>query len=274
MCDNQITSIDPLPSLSHMQVLYLQGNTLSADSLDGIFTEEGTLVWSDLKIIDVSRNRKMNRTDPLLHLYQLSQDTSLQFGYEYEYVTGDPVGLPHTVDVNGTEVQYVTYEDFGARCDGVYDDFLSMVNAHSYANAYNCEVHGVEGKTYHIFKFYTPAVTVKTSVNWNGATLFIRDEDIEELHTQYVSPFTIPNIVNMVTIDNRDWTIHHHTHTLKPYTRSAFKQIYSVRGFLFTANNLEISHIHHTVTPDTFAGCEQGLFRFHHSYSRNYYCLT
>ncbi len=116
----------------------------------------------------------------------------------------DTSNLPKK-DQNG--VAYVTYEDFGARCDGVYDDFIAIRNAHIFANKNGCEVRGTEGKTYHIFKYYEEPVTVNTNVDWKNANFIIHDEEIEQVSGRHQSIFRFTNIVDKFEIKNPTWTI-------------------------------------------------------------------
>lgn len=118
--------------------------------------------------------------------------------------------MPH-YDNNGTK--YITYEDFGARCDGTYDDFIAIRNAHLFANKYGYEVRGTEGKTYHIYNYYGSSITITTNIDWQNANFIIHDEDIEEISGRYEELFKITSneAKDIVNIRNPDWTINTNT---------------------------------------------------------------
>ena len=71
------------------------------------------------------------------------------------------------------------YADFGAVGDGVTNDFEAIKRCHEYANENGCEVKATEGKTYYIGKTDGEYVSVKTSVDWTGASFFIDDKAID-----------------------------------------------------------------------------------------------
>ena len=78
-----------------------------------------------------------------------------------------------------TEVKgYVTYEDFGAKGDGITDDMPSIVACHEYANLHGLEVRGDDGANYYIGGKNITAV-IKTNVNWGKAKFTIDDREIE-----------------------------------------------------------------------------------------------
>ena len=208
LCDNAITRIDSLYSLPDIEVLYLQGqgSVIERDACDGIVVND-ELVWKKLKKIDLSRTWSLWRRPSLKFLFDLDRAGKIEFGCSYRFIDEYPSTLPH---VDGSGVKYVTYEDFGARCDGEYDDFLAMVNTHEYANIYNVEVRGTPGKTYHIFMHYTPQVSVGTNVNWMGAKFVIHDEDIEEKKAQSRRILCFNNTGSASAwgeITNPSWTI-------------------------------------------------------------------
>ena len=73
----------------------------------------------------------------------------------------------------------VYYNDFGAVGDGVANDFLAIKACHAYANENGCEVSANEGFTYLIGKTDGDYITVKTSVDWTGATIIFDDKVID-----------------------------------------------------------------------------------------------
>lgn len=70
-------------------------------------------------------------------------------------------------------INYVTYEMFGAKCNGVFDDGVAIKNAHDYANANGLPIKADGSKTYYIKS--CDDILVKTNVDWNGATFIIDD---------------------------------------------------------------------------------------------------
>ena len=73
---------------------------------------------------------------------------------------------------------YITYEMFGAKGDGIYDDGLAIKSAHEYANEYNLEIIVNSSKTYYI-KNVTD-IPIKTNVNFGQAKFIIDDRDGNE----------------------------------------------------------------------------------------------
>ena len=67
---------------------------------------------------------------------------------------------------------YITYEEFGAIGDGVYDDGIAIKAAHEYANTRDLKVIAT-GKTYHIKE--TVEIPIMTDTDFNGATFIIDD---------------------------------------------------------------------------------------------------
>ncbi len=77
-----------------------------------------------------------------------------------------------------TFTDYVTYEDFGAKGDGVTDDLEAIVNTHSYANENGLSVLACETATYYIGGKNMTA-TVKTDTDWSTAKFIIDDTSVE-----------------------------------------------------------------------------------------------
>ena len=72
-------------------------------------------------------------------------------------------------------VSVVRYSDFGAKGDGIADDFNAIKAAHDYANQGGQKVFGDEGKTYYIGNNFTSEIIVNTDVDWKGATFIVDD---------------------------------------------------------------------------------------------------
>jgi len=209
-------------SLVNLKELILGNNWLY--DITG-FYKNNTIQFKNLKKIDLSKNESIEtmskneieqnwttRVENNLNVLKLLQKDIDELNDEN--IT-DTSNLPH-YDANG--VAYVTYDDFGARCDGIYDDFIAIRNAHLFANKNGYEVRATQGKTYHIFKYYEEAVTVKTNVDWQNANFIIHDENIEKVSGRYQSIFKFTNITDSVTIDKPNWTIGKETKMLSNIT--------------------------------------------------------
>ena len=74
---------------------------------------------------------------------------------------------------------YVAYEDFGAKGDGMTDDYQAIYNAHVYANEHNLKIRGKSESTYYI-KDIPTEIPIKTETDWNGANFIIDDRGITD----------------------------------------------------------------------------------------------
>ena len=72
----------------------------------------------------------------------------------------------------------VYYSDFGAKGDGVTNDFYAMKAAHAYANEIGAKVLGNKDAVYYVGKTGGEVISVKTSVDFCGAHVIIDDRDI------------------------------------------------------------------------------------------------
>ncbi len=78
--------------------------------------------------------------------------------------------------------KFVCYSDFGARGDGVTNDYFAIRAAHAYANENHMPVRAESGKTYLISDTVedgkVEAIKIRTDTDWCGATIIIDDTDV------------------------------------------------------------------------------------------------
>ena len=81
-----------------------------------------------------------------------------------------------------SDKKYVTYEEFGAKGDGVSDDFFAMKAAHDYANENGLAVKANDSATYYIHETRlngeVQSIIIKTDTSWGDANFIIDDSDI------------------------------------------------------------------------------------------------
>ena len=81
------------------------------------------------------------------------------------------------------ENKYVFYEDFGAKGDGVTDDFLAFKAAHDYANENGLAVKAKAGAVYYLHDTLVDgavaSIEIRTDVDWTGAEVIVDDSDID-----------------------------------------------------------------------------------------------
>jgi hypothetical protein len=93
---------------------------------------------------------------------------------------------------------YVTYEEFGAKGDGIADDFPAIYAAHVYANEHGLTVRARDDATYYILKTRVnvdgesviKSAPIKTDVEWGEANFIIDDTDITSKGPDYAMSYT------------------------------------------------------------------------------------
>ena len=81
-------------------------------------------------------------------------------------------------EVHKRDVSIVYYEDFGAIGDGVTNDYEALYRTHEFANLCGQTVKGNPNATYYIKEPKIGTITVRTNVDWQGASFIIDDRDI------------------------------------------------------------------------------------------------
>ena len=84
-------------------------------------------------------------------------------------------------------MNYVSYLDFGAKGDGISDDFQALYDAHVYANERGIKVKGSQNAVYYIGRAsFGKSIPVMTDVDFGGATFIIDDSGLPP-HTKQAS---------------------------------------------------------------------------------------
>ena len=95
--------------------------------------------------------------------------------------------------------KYLTYEQFGAKGDGVTNDFPAIMATHEAANEKGLPVKATDGKTYYIGNTTGTAV-VRTDVDF-GTARFIIDDSRVSLEDREDYIFRIESSLEPFTID-------------------------------------------------------------------------
>ena len=120
-----------------------------------------------------------------LSTYQTKTDDNLETNNKT--ITG-------AVNELNSYINYVTYEMFGAKSNGEYDDGIAIKAAHEYANKHNLPIIADGSKTYYIKE--TNLIPIKTNTNWNGAH-FIIDQTVGDITKEV---FTIKKSMSVISI--------------------------------------------------------------------------
>lgn len=92
----------------------------------------------------------------------------------------------------------VYYSAFGAKGDGIADDFAAIRAAHAYANAHGLPVHADEGAKYYIGPGET--AVIRTDTDWTGAVFIIDDRKLTQAE-RGVAVFRVEATKPMYKID-------------------------------------------------------------------------
>jgi hypothetical protein len=102
-----------------------------------------------------------------------------------------------------SDKKYVTYEEFGAKGDGVTDDFFAIKAAHDYANENGLAVKANDAATYYIHETRVDgepqSAVIKTDTDWGEANFIIDDTDISLFKDASTYPLHKANIFKIVS---------------------------------------------------------------------------
>ena len=118
----------------------------------------------NLTIICEIEARFSDTFDEFIEAEILSQSGTAEFGANYTYTK---------------DIRKVYYSDFGAKGDGVTDDFFALKATHDYANANLLDVYADPNATYYIGNANgTVAIPVRTNTYFRACTFIFDDENV------------------------------------------------------------------------------------------------
>lgn len=150
-----------IPVKTAEEKAFIISSSLNSDNSFTLSVENGNIYITGSVNVGISRGIAAFSDEVLL-----TADGTCNFedGYKYTKVFTD----------------FVTYEQFGARGDGVTDDLAAIVSTHEYANANGLQVLAKETATYYIGGKAKTAV-IKTDTDWSTARFIIDDTSVEKI---------------------------------------------------------------------------------------------
>ncbi len=127
-----------------------------------------------------------------------------EFANEKIFNAGKNVTLDSSLNWE-KNVKVVNYSEFGAKGNGIDDDYAAIKATHEYANAGGQKVLGNSTARYYIdSETFTSAILVKTDVDFQGATFIIDDRgDVAyEKRSQALFMFRSDNEVKEISVKN------------------------------------------------------------------------
>lgn len=123
--------------------------------------------------VSVTLDNKISNVNKLLNDLK-SNVYSLENGQAFEKKINENIKtISSQLDTIIQQRGYVTYEDFGAKGDGVTDDGNAIKQAHLKANELNKFVFCPTPKEFYVKEIEN--IPIETNVNWNGSTIIIDD---------------------------------------------------------------------------------------------------
>ena len=96
------------------------------------------------------------------------------------------------------QAQYVTYSQYGAKGDGVSDDFDAIINTHAAANEAGLKVRADAGATYYIGAAGKTAL-IQTDTDWGDAKFIIDDTKVDNRNRQI---FNVSSKLSTATVSS------------------------------------------------------------------------
>lgn len=164
-----------------------------------IFNEDGTYNKTEWKTGDTITAVKLNKIELSLEAINNNDiDRHVEADSRLDALEGVNAGWrldALELDAKNRK-NYITYEEFGAKGDGVTDDGPAIKAAHEYANKHNLKVIAT-GTIYYIK--YDLAAEIKTNTDFNNAT-FVIDDSLAEIDRK-LPVFKVTSKYGMISVD-------------------------------------------------------------------------
>ena len=164
--------------------------------------------------VEFTKGDKERYTDNGFTLYVKDSDLHIECEFENKfedmiYSFADAKLSSEKVKISSSytyskDVRNLYYKDFGAKGDGVTDDFFAIKECHDEANKWGHTVNADKDATYYIGKENgTKSITIKTDTYWNGCSFIWDDRYIDKPGESkaYQAP------IFKITPDNSSYTL-------------------------------------------------------------------
>ncbi len=148
-------------------------------------------------------------------------------------------------------MDYLRYEDFGAKGDGKNDDLQAIIACHEEANRLGLPVKANDDATYYIGPSAKCAY-IKTDVDFGKAKIVIDDRNVEEI-TSYI--FTVASDYECFTPDIKNLS-KGQTHIDLPHEGNIYVRVFDDNKKIFIRKGLNMNN--GTATSDCFIIDEKG----------------